>query len=110
MSRSLIVLPDETAKPILDAIDAARESLRIKMFEFSDPSALHASRSPGRGMGSLSTCLLRLIPRPMSPPNTKAEPAIINQCGKSNTGIAILPLKGARYAIAWPKRERIIFR
>ena len=27
MSRSLIVLPDETAKPILDAIDAARESL-----------------------------------------------------------------------------------
>jgi len=42
MSRSLIVLPDETAKPILDAIDAARESLRIKMFEFSDPSVMKA--------------------------------------------------------------------
>ena len=42
MSRCLIVLPDETAKPILDAIDAARESLRIKMFEFSDPSVMKA--------------------------------------------------------------------
>jgi len=42
MSRSLIVLPDETAKPILDAIDAARESLRIKMFEFSDLSVMKA--------------------------------------------------------------------
>ncbi|CUU21342.1 hypothetical protein CDS [Bradyrhizobium sp.] len=45
----------------------------------------------------------------MSPPNTNAEPAMINQYGKSNTGIAILPLRGARYAIAWPKRERITF-
>jgi len=42
MSRSLIVLPDETAKPILDAIDAAKETLRIKMFEFSDPSVMKA--------------------------------------------------------------------
>jgi phosphatidylserine/phosphatidylglycerophosphate/cardiolipin synthase-like enzyme len=42
MSRSLIELPDETAKPILDAIDAAKESLRIKMFEFSDPSVMKA--------------------------------------------------------------------
>jgi cardiolipin synthase len=42
MPRSLIVLPDETAKPILDAIDAAKESLRIKMFEFSDPSVMKA--------------------------------------------------------------------
>jgi len=42
MSRSLIVLPDETAKPILDAIDAAKESLRIKMFEFNDPSVMKA--------------------------------------------------------------------
>ena len=42
MSRSLIVLPDETAKPILDAIDGAKESLRIKMFVFSDPSVMKA--------------------------------------------------------------------
>ena len=42
MARSLIVLPDDTAKPILDAIEGARKSLRIKMFVFSDPSLLAA--------------------------------------------------------------------
>jgi len=42
MSRSLIVLPDDSAKPILDAIDGAKESLRVKMFIFSDPSLLKA--------------------------------------------------------------------
>jgi phosphatidylserine/phosphatidylglycerophosphate/cardiolipin synthase-like enzyme len=42
MARSLIVLPDETAKPILDAIDGAKKSLRIKMFVFSDPAVLKA--------------------------------------------------------------------
>jgi cardiolipin synthase A/B len=40
--RSLIVLPDESAKPILQAIDGARKSLRIKMFVFSDPELLKA--------------------------------------------------------------------
>ncbi|HWY56743.1 MAG TPA: phospholipase D-like domain-containing protein [Terriglobales bacterium] len=42
MSRSLIVLPDDSAKPILDAIDSAKKSLRVKMFIFSDPSLLQA--------------------------------------------------------------------
>ncbi len=42
MSRSVIVLPDDSARPILDAINGARESLRIKMFIFSDPSLLQA--------------------------------------------------------------------
>ena len=40
--RSLIVLPDESAKPILDAINAAKKSLQIKMFVFSDPDLLKA--------------------------------------------------------------------
>jgi phosphatidylserine/phosphatidylglycerophosphate/cardiolipin synthase-like enzyme len=40
MSRSLIVLPDDSAKPILDAINRATKSLRVKMFLFSDPSLL----------------------------------------------------------------------
>ncbi|MEI6783320.1 MAG: phospholipase D-like domain-containing protein [Verrucomicrobiota bacterium] len=40
--RSLIVLPDESSKPILDAINAAKKSLRIKMFVFSDPALLRA--------------------------------------------------------------------
>jgi cardiolipin synthase A/B len=42
MARSLIVLPDDTSKPILDAIEAAKKSLRIKMFIFSDPGLLTA--------------------------------------------------------------------
>lgn len=42
MSRSLIVLPDDSAKPIIDAIHGAKKSLRIKMFVFSAPSLLQA--------------------------------------------------------------------
>ena len=42
MSRSLIVMPDDSARPILDAIAAAKKLLRIKMFLFSDPALLAA--------------------------------------------------------------------
>jgi cardiolipin synthase A/B len=42
MSHTLIVLPDQTAKPILDAIRGAKESLRVKMFVFSNPGLLKA--------------------------------------------------------------------
>ena len=41
-SRYLVVLPDDSARPILDAIHKAHKSLRIKMFTFSDPHLLHA--------------------------------------------------------------------
>src|SRR5215471_2817710 len=41
-SRSLVVLPDDAATPILDAISGAKKSLRIKMFVFSDPNLLDA--------------------------------------------------------------------
>ncbi len=41
MSRSLIVLPDDSAQPIVDALRGAKHSLRIKMFVFSDPTLLH---------------------------------------------------------------------
>lgn len=42
MSRSLIVLPDDSSQPLLDAIQGAKSSLRVKMFVFSDPSLLAA--------------------------------------------------------------------
>ncbi|NYF88694.1 phospholipase D-like domain-containing protein [Tunturiibacter empetritectus] len=42
MSRSVIVLPDDSAQPILDAIHGAKESIRVKMFVFSDPTLLQA--------------------------------------------------------------------
>jgi phosphatidylserine/phosphatidylglycerophosphate/cardiolipin synthase-like enzyme len=42
MARSLIVLTDDSARPIVRAIDEAKHSLRIKMFVFSDPKLLNA--------------------------------------------------------------------
>jgi cardiolipin synthase A/B len=42
MSRSIIVLPDDSAKPLLEAIGNAAKSIRIKMFLFSDPALLQA--------------------------------------------------------------------
>src|SRR4051812_4718410 len=49
--RELIVLPDDTAKPIVAAIDGARRSLKIKMFLFSDPTLLDAvTRAQRRGV------------------------------------------------------------
>ncbi len=42
MSHTLIVLPDDSAKPILDAINGATKSLRVKMFLFSHPGLLKA--------------------------------------------------------------------
>lgn len=51
MSRSLVVLPDDSAQPILDAIHGATKSLRIKMFVFSDPTLLKAViDARGRGV------------------------------------------------------------
>lgn len=42
MQRSLIVLPDDSVKPIVNAIDGAARSLRIKAFAFSHPALLRA--------------------------------------------------------------------
>jgi phosphatidylserine/phosphatidylglycerophosphate/cardiolipin synthase-like enzyme len=51
-SRSLVILPDDSAQPILDAISGARKSLRIKMFVFSDQEMLNAViAAQKRGVG-----------------------------------------------------------
>jgi len=42
MSHTLIVLPDDTAKPLLDALAGAKRSLNIRMFLFTDPTLLDA--------------------------------------------------------------------
>ena len=42
MSARLIVLPDDSPAPILEAIEGAGRSVRIKMFVFSDPALLNA--------------------------------------------------------------------
>jgi cardiolipin synthase len=41
-TRSLVVLPDDSSKPILTAINGAAKSLQVKMFVFSDPALLKA--------------------------------------------------------------------
>ena len=49
-TRSLVVLPDDSSKPILTAINGASKSLQVKMFVFSDPAllgAVVAARSRG---------------------------------------------------------------
>jgi cardiolipin synthase len=42
MSRSVIVLPDDSSQPILDAILGAAQSIRVKMFVFSDPALIES--------------------------------------------------------------------
>jgi len=42
MSHNLIVLPDDTPKPFLDAIRNAQRSIRVKMFLFSHPDLINA--------------------------------------------------------------------
>jgi cardiolipin synthase len=42
MSHTLIVLPDDTAKPIVDPINGATRALNIRMFLFTDPTLLDA--------------------------------------------------------------------
>jgi cardiolipin synthase A/B len=42
MSHRLIVLPDDTAGPILDAINAAGRALNVRMFLFTDPTLIDA--------------------------------------------------------------------
>ena len=42
MSHKLIVLPDDTAKPLLDAINGAKSALNVRMFLFTDTTLLDA--------------------------------------------------------------------
>lgn len=42
MARSLIIMPDDSARPMLDAIHAAETSISIKMFAFNYPPLLNA--------------------------------------------------------------------
>jgi len=42
MSRSLLVLPDDSAQTLIDALGRATKTLRVKMFVFTDPAMLQA--------------------------------------------------------------------
>jgi cardiolipin synthase len=40
--RSVLILPDDTSQSIIDAINHAKKSIRLKMFLFSDPDLINA--------------------------------------------------------------------
>ncbi len=40
MSHTLVVLPDDSAKPIVEAINDAKRTLQVRMFLFTDPTML----------------------------------------------------------------------
>ncbi len=56
MTHSLIVLPDDTAKPILDAVNGATRSLNIRMFLFTDPTLLNAVVAAKRRASTFASC------------------------------------------------------
>jgi cardiolipin synthase len=41
-NRTILILPDDTKKPIIDAIESAKKTIKIKMFVFSDPDLVNA--------------------------------------------------------------------
>lgn len=45
MTHRLIVLPDDTARPLIDALDGARRSVNIRMFLFTDPDMVQAVKA-----------------------------------------------------------------
>jgi len=49
MPHHLIVLPDDTAKPLVDAINAAKRTLQLRMFLFTDTTLLDAVIAAHRG-------------------------------------------------------------
>jgi phosphatidylserine/phosphatidylglycerophosphate/cardiolipin synthase-like enzyme len=75
MARSLIVLPDDTAKPVVDAIGSARRSLRIKMFVFSQPTLLDAVITAKR-RGVVTRVLLNPYRRSGEDENTASRHAL----------------------------------
>jgi cardiolipin synthase len=45
MTHRLIVLPDDTARPLVDALAGARHSVNIRMFLFTDPDMVEAAKA-----------------------------------------------------------------
>jgi len=72
MSHRLIVLPDDGADAIIDPIRAARHSLNIRMFLFTDPTLLNAVIAARRRGVNVASCS---IPSGATAPATTASPA-----------------------------------
>jgi cardiolipin synthase len=77
MSRSLIVLPDDSVRPILEAIERSRSSIRIKMFIFSDPQLL-AGVIAAHQRGVKVRIMLNPVRRDGQKENEASRKALIN--------------------------------
>jgi cardiolipin synthase len=77
MSRSLIVLPDDSARPLLDAIAAANSSLCIKMFLITERALLDAV-SAARARGVRVRVLLNPARRAGGALNLYARESLMN--------------------------------
>jgi cardiolipin synthase len=75
-SRSLVVLPDDSSKPILSAITGAKSSLMVKMFVFSDPALLKAMIA-ARKRGVKTTVMLNPARRSGETDNTKTRELLV---------------------------------
>lgn len=76
MSRSIIVLPDDSARPVLDAVNGATKSLRIKMFVFTHPNLLDAVLA-ARKRGVQVRVMLNPARRSGEADNTEARAKLI---------------------------------
>ena len=90
-ARSLIVMPDDTGKPILDAIEAAQESIRIKIFLFSEPTLL-AAVIAAHQRGVMVRVMLNPARRSGEPENQKTR-ALLEEAGVEVV-FAIHPVAG----------------
>jgi phosphatidylserine/phosphatidylglycerophosphate/cardiolipin synthase-like enzyme len=77
MSRSLIVLPDDTARPLLEAIATASSSLCIKMFLITERALIDAV-SAARARGVRVRVLLNPTRRAGGALNLYAREALVN--------------------------------
>jgi cardiolipin synthase len=75
-ARSLVVLPDDSSRPILSAITGAKTSLMVKMFVFSDPALLKAVIA-ARKRGVKTTVMLNPARRTGETDNDKTRESLV---------------------------------
>src|SRR2546425_12543389 len=94
-SRHLVVLPDDSARPILDAIGAASRSIRGKMFVFSDP-ALTGAMLAARRRGLKGRVMLNPARRSGEEDNEKTRKELIHGGSRGGEREAELQAKQAK--------------
>src|SRR3989442_13274446 len=108
-SRHLVVLPDDSARPILDAIGAASRSIRVKMFVFSDP-ALTGAMLASRRRGLKVRLMLNPAPRSGEEDNEKTRKELIHgaaEAGDSKPQLHLTHAKSLRLDAETPSGKTL---